>query len=65
MFDLETLFILAIVAVIDAICLFFICTTHSFGLLVASCMFAGVLSAGVLLIIAAPVAGFIISKLED
>jgi len=64
MFDLETLFILAIVAIIDAVCLFFICTTHSFGLLVASCMFAGILSAGVLLIIAAPVASFIINKLE-
>ena len=63
MFDLETLFILAIVAIIDAVCLFFICTTQSFGLLVASCMFAGVLSAGVLLIIAAPVAAFIVSKM--
>ena len=65
MFDIETFFILAIVAVIDAVCLFFIFTTHSFGLLVASCMFAGVLSAGVLLIVAAPIAAFIISKLED
>ena len=64
MFALETFFILAIVAVIDAICLFFICTTQSFGLLVASCMFAGVLSAGVLLIVAAPIAGYIINKLE-
>lgn len=64
MFDLETIFILAIVAVIDSVCMFFICTTHSFGLLVASCMFAGVLSAGVLLIIAAPIAGLIIDKLE-
>ena len=64
MFDLETLFILAIVAVIDAVCMFFIFTTHSFGLLVASCMFAGVLTAGVLLIVAVPVAGFILSKLE-
>lgn len=63
MFDLETFFILAIVAVIDAICLFFICTTQSFGLLVASCMFAGVLSAGVLLIVAVPLAGFIVSKM--
>lgn len=63
MFDLETLLILAIVAVIDAICLFFICTTQSFGLLVASCMFAGVLSAGVLLIVAVPVAGYIVSKM--
>lgn len=64
MFDLETLFILSIVAVIDAVCLFFICTTQSFGLLVASCMFAGVLTAGVLLIVAVPVAGYIINKLE-
>ena len=63
MFDIETFFILAIVAIIDAVCLFFICTTQSFGLLVASCMFAGVLSAGVLLIIAAPVAAFIVSKM--
>ena len=63
MFDLETLFILAIVAIIDAVCLFFIFTTHSFGLLVASCMFAGVLTAGVLLIIAAPIAGYIVSKM--
>lgn len=63
MFDLETLFILAIVSVIDAVCLFFICTTQSFGLLVASCMFAGILSAGVLLIVAVPLAGFIISKM--
>ena len=63
MFDIETFFILAIVAVIDAVCLFFIFTTHSFGLLVASCMFAGVLSAGVLLIIAVPLAGFIVSKM--
>ena len=63
MFDIETLFILAIVAIIDAVCLFFIFTTHSFGLLVASCMFAGVLTAGVLLIIAVPLAGFIISKM--
>ena len=63
MFDIETFFILAIVAVIDAVCLFFIFTTHSFGLLVASCMFAGVLSAGALLIIAVPLAGFIISKM--
>ena len=63
MFDLETLFILAIVAVVDAVCLFFIFTTHSFGLLVASCMFAGVLTAGVLLIIAAPIAGYIVSKM--
>ena len=63
MFDLETLFILAIVAVIDSVCLFFICTTQSFELLIASCMFAGVLSAGALLIIAVPLAGFIISKM--
>ena len=63
MFDIETFFILAIVAVIDAVCLFFIFTTHSFGLLVASCMFAGVLSAGVLLIVAVPLAGFIVSKM--
>lgn len=63
MFDLETLFILAIVAVIDAVCMFFIFTTHSFGLLVASCVLAGVLTAGVLLIIAVPLAGFIISKM--
>ena len=63
MFDLETFFILAIVAIIDAICLFFIITTQSFGLLVASCMFAGVLSAGVLLIVAVPLAGFIVSKM--
>ena len=63
MFDLETLFILAIVSVIDAVCFFFICTTHSFGLLVASCMFSGILTAGVLLIIAAPVAAFIVSKM--
>lgn len=63
MFDLETLFILAIVAIIDSVCLFFIITTHSFGLLVASCMFAGVLSAGALLIIAVPLAGLIISKM--
>ena len=64
MFDLETLFILAIVAIVDAVCFFFICTTHSFGLLVASCMFSGILTAGVLLIIAVPVAGYIINKLE-
>ena len=64
MFDLETLFILAVVAVIDAVCLFFICTTQSFGLLVASCMLFGVLTAGVLLIVAVPLAAFIISKLE-
>lgn len=63
MFDLETLFILAIVAIIDSVCLFFIFTTHSFGLLVASCMFAGILSAGALLIIAAPIAGYIVSKM--
>ena len=63
MFDLETFFILAIVAIIDAVCLFFIFTTQSFGLLVASCMFAGVLSAGVLLIVAVPLAGFIVSKM--
>lgn len=63
MFDLETLFILAIVAIIDSVCLFFICTTQSFGLLVASCMFCGVLTAGVLLIVAVPLAGFIVSKM--
>ena len=63
MFDIETFFILAIVAIIDAVCLFFICTTQSFGLLVASCMFAGILSAGVLLIVAVPLAGFILSKM--
>ena len=63
MFDIETFFILAIVAIIDAVCFFFICTTHSFGLLVASCMFSGILTAGVLLIIAVPVVGFIVSKM--
>ena len=64
MFDLENIFILSIVAVIDAVCLFFICTTNSLGLLVASCMLFGILTAGVLLIIAALVAGYIINKLE-
>lgn len=63
MFDLETLFMFAIVAIIDAVCLFFIFTTHSFGLLVASCMFSGILTAGVLLIVAVPLAGFIVSKM--
>ena len=63
MFDLENIFILSIVAVIDAMCLFFICTTQSFGLLVASCMMCGILTAGALLIVAVPLAGFIISKM--